>query len=216
MARGRLLEKSAGTFLSALATFHAITGNSILSGIDVRIKVTLVLSAVIFIAFTHCLSALVFAFCSSLFLYLFGGNAFKRVLPFFLTSLAFFTVIALPALAVAEPVAAERLFLRSLSTLLLVLLLTSTSSISALMAAIPLPSSLRLILTIMIMNTRKILRFSCDSYFARISRSPIVLANETQRDFIGLFLAKLFKNSMKTSDEIHYALISRGWRSNER
>ena len=216
MARGKLLEKSAGKFLDVLSRFNPGVKSSFISRIDTRIKIAAVVLIVAMIAFLQDNRQLLFAFVVSLSLYLFAGSAFRRVWPFVLASLGFFAVIALPTFALSGQLVVARLFLRSFSSLLFVLLMTSTSSIQEMIAAIPMPSSLRLILTLTHMNIRKMLRFSRDSYLARISRSPAVLGNDSHRNYIGLFLARLFRNSLKTSDEIHFALVSRGWRSNGR
>lgn len=240
---GRLLEKSVGEIFSALSRFNAVPGPSPLSRTDVRVKALGIFSAVILTAFARSFSSLLLALCFALFLYIFAGDAFRRVLPFVMTALVFFTFIAAPASTnivtegeiilplfktggvdlgflvipdstgvTAEGVkAVSRLFLRGFSTLLMVLLLSFTSSVSALISDAPVPSSMRLILTLMHINITKMLGFSAYSHLARISRSPAILGPGSHRGYIGLFLARLFRNSMKTSDEIHSAMISRGW-----
>jgi len=240
---GRLLEKSVGDIFSALSRFNAVPGPSQLSKTDVRIKALGIICAVIVTAFAGGFAALLLALCYGLCLYIFAGDAFKRVLPFVVTSLVFFVFIAGPASTnvvtegevilplfntgglnlgfvvmpettgvTAEGVkAVSRLFLRGFSTLLMVLILSFTSSVSTLISDAPIPSSLRLILAIMHMNIRKMLAFSADSHLARISRSPAVLGPGHHRSYIGLFLARLFRNSMRTSEEIHSAMLSRGW-----
>lgn len=240
---GKLLERSAGEIFSALSRFNAVPGDSLLSRTDNRIKALGILSAVVFTAFAGSFASLLLALCFALFLYLFAGSAFRRVIPFVATALAFFIFIAAPASTnivtpgdlilplletggvnlgfivipasigvTAEGVTAvSRLFLRGFSTLLMVLLLSFTSSVPSLISEMPLPSSMRLILTIMHMNIRKMLGFSAGSHLARISRSPSVLGPGYHRSYIGLFLARLFRNSMRTSDEIHSAMLSRGW-----
>ncbi len=122
-------------------------------------------------------------------------------------------IVIPPSIGVtAEGVTAvSRLFLRGFSTLLMVLLLSFTSSVPSLISEMPLPAPMRLILTIMHMNVRKMLGFSAGSHLARISRSPAVLGPGYHRSYIGLFLARLFRDSMRTSDEIHSAMLSRGW-----
>lgn len=240
---GRLLEKSAGEIFSALSRFNAVPGPSPLSRTDVRVKALGIFSAVILTAFARSFNSLLLALCFALFLYLFAGDAFRRVLPFVMTALVFFIFIAAPAstnivtggeiilplfktggidlgfLVIPETAgvtaeglrAVSRLFLRGFSTLLIVLLLSFTSSLPSLISEIPLPSSMRLILTLMHINITKMLGFSAYSHLARISRSPAILGPGSHRGYIGLFLARLFRNSMKTSDDIHSAMISRGW-----
>lgn len=139
------------------------------------------------------------------------------IFPLFETggvNLGFIVIPASIGITAEGVTAVSRLFLRGFSTLLMVLLLSFTSSVPSLISDMPLPSSMRLILTIMHMNIRKMLGFSADSHLARISRSPAVLGPGYHRSYIGLFLARLFRSSMRTSDEIHSAMLSRGWNRN--
>lgn len=226
---GKLLEKNAGNFLKTITYLSPHIEKSFLSTIDTRIKSCAIIGAVILIALARSLVSLIVAVFFSVSLYSFSGNAVRRIYPFLIISLVFFLFIAPVALTEFVTkgevlfeiygvgitkegiVAVLRLFLRSFSILLLVLLITSTTPLSKLIDDIPLPSSLKIILTVMHLNIRKMLFFSYDSYLSRISRSPVVLGAKSHRQYIGLFLARLFKNSLKTSDEIHLALISRGW-----
>jgi energy-coupling factor transporter transmembrane protein EcfT len=226
---GKLLEKNAEKFLKTISHLSNRIDTSLVSEIDIRIKSLLILIAVIFITFAKSFYSLFFAFLFSLIPYFFSKNAIKKIYPFFLGSLVFFFFVA--PIATTEfitkgevifkifkvgitkegIITVSRLFLRSFSTLFLVLLLASTTPLSRLSGDMPFPSSLKVIFTIMHLNIRKMLVFSYDSYLSRISRSPIFLGSNSNRKYIGFFLSKLFKNSLKTSEEIHFALVSRGW-----
>lgn len=135
------------------------------------------------------------------------------VLPLFYTKGILFGVNLPQTIGITKEglISLARLFLRSFSSLLLTLFLFGTTPIEKILRDLPLPSSFKILFLIMLLNIKKLLKKSYDTFLAGISRSPISPDFNKRKNITGLTLAKVFQESVRTSEEIHLAMNSRCW-----
>lgn len=209
-----------------------------LFGIDVRIKFFLLVSLLIVILFQKETTKILPFFIVSLFLNLFFYKVAKRFLGIVVFAFIFFLFtsiftltnivikgdILFPILEIKwanfllPPIVGitregifvvYRMFLRNFSMLLFTLFFIENTRVSDI--ALLMPQSFRVIFLIMVKNIKRFLILLYDYLLSQISKSPLPYRFKNKKRFTGVSIAKLYFDFKRSSEEIFFALRSRGW-----
>ena len=126
-----------------------------------------------------------------------------------------------PHIAVTQPGAmmAGMLTLRVGASVTFAMLLAWTTRWNELLHALEALFMPRQFLNVLAMTYRYMtvtLQTAADTFTARRSRTIGVVSNQQGRDFVGLSIGALFGKSLAMADEVHSALLSRGYRGEMR
>ncbi len=237
----RTLAELAAAAAAGLQSDRWAQRGGLLQGIDARAKVLTLLLLVLVTTSVHRLPVLVALYGLGLALGLASrlplGLMLRRVwlaVPVFVAAMAvplaltavtpgreLFTIVASPHMAVSRPglVLAGMLTLRVATAVTFALILTWTTRWNDLLQALRALFVPRAFLTVLAMTYRYLavtLQTASDAFTARRSRTVGPSSNLEGRQFIGSSIGALFGKSLAVAEEVHAAMVSRGFRGEVR